>query len=457
MPHLIRLVHGNTLGIQGLTREFREFWRLHPADGSDPTTTPASTQANSGRDTPSTDRPRSVSPLPGSPLVSSTTPARSPSVVDSSTSGGPATTGDPSSTNSTPDEPKEIEHTISKRQLDKTISSIGVREKRLERYARICWYVHAAVLEKYGLSDLPVPCQWQHRTGYLAVNNRAVSPQVPVADQNQDALPPQNLSSAPANTARRIVPTKVGPSVMTLLQKQKPAAPKPKPVIPTSGAASILAQAAAMFTTQQQLPGTTQCVLPINQSTTPTTTQNTAVLTSGAVPQLQQPAPSLAEAAESPKPPKKKILTLNSFFGATPAKSPDSTTKSKNSSQIKKEPAASVPAQSVEAPHQSNPLNSSKNTEDSKVVTVSPTTTTTTANGVACSGDSKSGSKKPEIMVLKDLLSKAKVNRMNQQNSPVRKKSPLPTTTADVPAARDGPKIITLDSARDEPEIITLD
>ena len=54
-------------------------------------------------------------------------------------------------------------YTFSKRQLDKTIRKLGVYEKRAE-YGRTCWYVHQHLLEKYSLTDLPIPTQWQWLT-----------------------------------------------------------------------------------------------------------------------------------------------------------------------------------------------------------------------------------------------------------------------------------------------------
>ena len=54
-------------------------------------------------------------------------------------------------------------YTFSKRQLDKTIRKLAVYERR-PQYRRCCWYVHQSVLEKYGLTELPIPTQWHWLT-----------------------------------------------------------------------------------------------------------------------------------------------------------------------------------------------------------------------------------------------------------------------------------------------------
>lgn len=124
MPDLIRLVHKNSMGLGRLIKTFRMHW------GSKVMATSA---ANSD---PLGIRERSTSPT-DNVTKSTTTSAEVSPFCKPKTPGG---------SNS------EIENAsgISKRQLEKKIQSIAVKEVR-QPNSRQLWYVHDAVLEKYSI------------------------------------------------------------------------------------------------------------------------------------------------------------------------------------------------------------------------------------------------------------------------------------------------------------------
>ncbi|XP_063955951.1 chromatin assembly factor 1 subunit A-like [Lytechinus pictus] len=171
MPELLKLVHGNMAGIKSLIREFRDYWRRkqHRLETSSPgapaaspdgsPSQPAGGQSISARESPlgsasAAGQEASPSPVPGS------TTTQSPQFLD------------------------HIDHVISKRQLDLKIISIAVRERRPQHFKRICWYVHDHILEKYNLTDLPVPTAWVNGVG--------------ARDGQSSPLPPTNIAARPA-------------------------------------------------------------------------------------------------------------------------------------------------------------------------------------------------------------------------------------------------------------------
>nr|XP_032824868.1 chromatin assembly factor 1 subunit A isoform X2 [Petromyzon marinus] len=81
----------------------------------------------------------------------------------------------------------------SKMRLKRLIKESAVYRKRNE-LKRVCWYVHADVLLKYGLQDLPVPSRWNYVT----------SPPVRERDgEAGSAVPTQSSGTSPAAAAAR--------------------------------------------------------------------------------------------------------------------------------------------------------------------------------------------------------------------------------------------------------------
>ena len=437
MPDLLRLVHGNTIGIKSLIREFREYWRLQqrPSTPKPPSSTPTNSESPANTDA------KSASPKPTPPTSSTTTtptPTPSPSVnpVPNGETDTPRSTptGEINSTNSTPEEP-EVEYTISKRQLEKKIPSIAVREKRPD-YPRVCWYVRKEILEKYKMTDLRVPCEWQHLTGPLAVKRS----ESPMPGQNS-ILPPQKVVSTPAASARRIVPTKVasptGPSVISLLQQQKARqVASGANNTPLTGAAGLLANAAnevAKSSTplsisnqptvvQLQHPYMVQQVPTLIQivPTMPQITQNASVLVVSSQP--QQPAPVPTTAVTEPQKPTKKVRTLDSFFGGK-----KSTTQDTNRNKSKSDDIP-LKAKSGEEKMEVTETDSPKVTTTTENVNMKETSGESKMECVKSSTPEKVDSVKPQVAVIKDLLSKAKENRIKKQLSPDGKKSPGKST-----------------------------
>lgn len=124
MPDLIRLVHKNSMGLGRLIKTFRMHWG---------TKVMATSAVNSD---PLGIRERSTSPT-GCITTSTTTSAEVSPFSKPKTPGG----GN-----------NEIENAsgISKRQLEKKIQSIAVKEVR-QPNSRQLWYVHDAILEKYSI------------------------------------------------------------------------------------------------------------------------------------------------------------------------------------------------------------------------------------------------------------------------------------------------------------------
>ncbi len=133
MPDLVRLLHGNSAGMRNLTKEFREFWRLKtaaPEEAEDTRAHPdgAEPAAAENGETPMEVDPQQQTPDRKKTNLSETTPTNGVN--------------------------------ISKRQMERKIKSIAVYEKR-EPNKKACWYVNQPVLEQYGLTELPVPCEWE--------------------------------------------------------------------------------------------------------------------------------------------------------------------------------------------------------------------------------------------------------------------------------------------------------
>ena len=213
LPHLARLVHGNVCSIQKLVKEFREYWSRHTADGEASMTDKTGDMSVTDGDISVTDNNTSVTDNNASVTdnnasvtdadgdvsmtdkkcdtsliqkdMSMTDKDCDTSVIDkdgdtsmidkdidsNKNSDVTSIPTDPSLNASHIGSPDGIDgcvkpvcrYTFSKRQLDKTIRKLGVYEKRTE-YRRTCWYVHQHLLEKFSLTDLPIPTEWQWLT-----------------------------------------------------------------------------------------------------------------------------------------------------------------------------------------------------------------------------------------------------------------------------------------------------
>lgn len=118
IPDLIRLVHGNPIGIKNLIKEFRMFWKL---------------KAN---------------------------PDAAESNIDVSMEVEMSSTDAPKSLNESRTEANE-QFQISKRQLELKIPAIAVREKRPD-HKKVCWYVREEVLKQYNIADITLPNSWEY-------------------------------------------------------------------------------------------------------------------------------------------------------------------------------------------------------------------------------------------------------------------------------------------------------
>ena len=181
MPELMNLVHGNMAGIKSLIREFRDYWRRkqHRLETSSPGAGAGAPAAASPGDSPSLAAgDQSISLAARESPVGEAGSTLAPG-QETSPSPVPGSTGTPS-----PQYLDHIGHVISKRQLDLKINYIAVRERRPQHFKRICWYVHDRFLEKYKLTDLPVPTAWVNGVG--------------MRDGQSSPLPPTNIAARPA-------------------------------------------------------------------------------------------------------------------------------------------------------------------------------------------------------------------------------------------------------------------
>ena len=144
MPHLIRLVHGNTASLKKLIREFRFFWSKHLQKGETSTEETAVKEAK-------------VSEADTSMEVDSAENKTGEERVAAGSA------DDPVKPVSTDTDEIDGASAISKRQLDIKIRELAVYKKR-ESFRFKCWYISDAALDKYGLKDLPVPTQWEWLT-----------------------------------------------------------------------------------------------------------------------------------------------------------------------------------------------------------------------------------------------------------------------------------------------------
>ncbi|XP_041370623.1 chromatin assembly factor 1 subunit A-like [Gigantopelta aegis] len=167
IPYLIQLVHGNTLGIKKLVKEFRWFWK----------------QKNN--------------PKPVSDEI--------PMEIDDHDSPNKSTTFDLSLTEDKNKDETDLNETqetnsvfaISKRQVEMKIASIATRERRQDR--KICWFVHDSVLEQYGCQGISLPNNWQY------VSN--VKKQLKTNDENSGRKTPKNVPETTSKPPKNVPET----------------------------------------------------------------------------------------------------------------------------------------------------------------------------------------------------------------------------------------------------------
>ncbi|XP_052283545.1 chromatin assembly factor 1 subunit A-A-like [Dreissena polymorpha] len=155
MPDLIRLVHGNPMGIKNLVKEFFHYWNK---------------KTNPDQNT-TLDTSKHMD-------VSMEVDEKSDQVLNDSKL----------------DQPEFSTVCISKRQLDIKIPAIAVREKRPD-HKKVCWYVHADVLKQYGMEGLKLPNSWE----YVCVKE-------PKWAQDKTNTPKAEDSGSGANTKLSSVP-----------------------------------------------------------------------------------------------------------------------------------------------------------------------------------------------------------------------------------------------------------
>lgn len=183
MPDLIRFIHKNSLGVSKIIKTFRTHWGAKLVSNS---------------------------PLPPPPPP----PHRSPSPAQANPT-APLALADSTPNNAALPESQEYESAskISKRQVEQKIRAIAVKEVRLP-ISKAAWYVHDAVLRKYGLD--------QENFDPLILN---VSPSLGVRSAEHQTPPPFK--------ARFITPQKPkvskrrSPSLLDFLSKS-PAGSPPK-------------------------------------------------------------------------------------------------------------------------------------------------------------------------------------------------------------------------------------
>lgn len=171
MPDLIKFIHGNRAGIKKLVIEFQMFWNSKNSD--------VVSKASQGE----TAKPESnVDSTPGTPAEK----------MDSSKQ-----TSTPNTSINESDAPEE-NFIISKRQLDKKITTIAVREKRSD-FPKICWYVHPEMLKQYGLEN-------------LTLRDKVLEKKAAEENPACASIPSKNTTPNQANVSESKTPTSKTPS-----------------------------------------------------------------------------------------------------------------------------------------------------------------------------------------------------------------------------------------------------
>ncbi|KAH9524536.1 Chromatin assembly factor 1, subunit A [Bulinus truncatus] len=186
MPDLIRLVHGNVSGIKRLIREFRMYWFKRSNPSSLSAESPEEDKVNISLADKDTDTANVDESVNESVICETEEKEKDETVAE----GGKV---------------KDEDQDISKRQLDLTITSIAVREKR-EGFKKICWYVHEQVLKQYNMIDIQLPNTWV----YLTAPPKSQTPSI----KSQGALKNDTKSPSMVETERaddKEVPSKLPP------------------------------------------------------------------------------------------------------------------------------------------------------------------------------------------------------------------------------------------------------
>ncbi|XP_046543098.1 LOW QUALITY PROTEIN: chromatin assembly factor 1 subunit A-like [Haliotis rubra] len=212
MPDLIRLLHGNLIGIKKLIKEFRLYWKKKTSGSL----------GEAGDDNMDVDE--SVTDKNASVLESSCTDEKNAQVsaVDVSSGG---VEGDGSK--DTPDG-----WGMSKRQLEMKIMSIAVRERR-PNFKKVCWYVKEEVLKQYKMEELVLPNTWQYVSkGLIKVKNEeAAGRKTPnnLSESFTDSVSVIMKEEPAAEDAEAKPLPKDQPSIMQFAKKMQPSElPKPK-------------------------------------------------------------------------------------------------------------------------------------------------------------------------------------------------------------------------------------
>ncbi|KAK7115353.1 chromatin assembly factor 1 subunit A-like [Littorina saxatilis] len=169
MPDLIRLLHGNSLGIKKMVREFRLYWRQKSSD--------LSTSLNESKleDEPETQEKSLMETGVAGKLGEKSSGA---CTVPGDDAGKTKQEGSPGKTqNDSVLNEDANDCCVSKRQLEIKIMAIAAREKR-EGTKRPCWYVKSDVLQQYNMADLPMENSWV----YISIDMTKKTPNKPAAE-----------------------------------------------------------------------------------------------------------------------------------------------------------------------------------------------------------------------------------------------------------------------------------
>ncbi|CAH1796254.1 unnamed protein product [Owenia fusiformis] len=266
LPDLIRLVHMSTQGCNKLKTEFKEFWK-RKCMGTLEQKVPVATDSNEPMEIDGTITPGTCqSPVPNGP---SPRPDNSNSPQNDQ-----STTLDIGTTQ---------EYLISNRQLEKTIRSIAVWERR-EDVKRLCWNVKQDILEMHNLTDLIFPNEWvyctkknkaKEETGRNTPGGKPTKVTTPTPKPTTSTTP-KAKNSITQFTVTLPPPKETGPVNLV----------KPKPIPAPQQFVSNMERFQAMkkITTS---PGSLGCT-PLSQTATGSSPLNTGALASNIITSLAQ-------------------------------------------------------------------------------------------------------------------------------------------------------------------------
>ncbi|XP_019626899.1 PREDICTED: chromatin assembly factor 1 subunit A-B-like isoform X3 [Branchiostoma belcheri] len=218
-PDLIRLMHGNPKGIKSLVREFREFWYLkQKGENKDESGNKVDNKEQKSAEVametseivpsgPDVEMKEADSASNQSASNESSSRAAGPDVTEAA---APSPTADPSPAAA----PQQHKYSISKRQLEMTMMSIAVREKRAD-YHKTCWYVHQEVQTKHNITDLPIPNKWTYVTKQKSDSPKSRGATPGSAGAKKDT---------PAKDERPVTPSVPGANIRQFVQPMSPAA-----------------------------------------------------------------------------------------------------------------------------------------------------------------------------------------------------------------------------------------